>query len=91
VRAISTKSRLALRTDRVLNQDFTRLGLDHLALQGTGHGLRFLETQTDQIVAAPFDRRDVGAGSRSGGVLNDQLDPASSYRLPASHAFPDNC
>src|ERR1700722_2748889 len=75
VRAIATKPRLALRAGRALKNDFSRLRLHHHALQGTRHGFRFLETQTDQIVGAPFDRCNVGAISRSGGVLNDQLDP----------------
>jgi hypothetical protein len=59
VRPISAKQRLALRTGGTLNHDFTRLRLDHHALQGTRHGLRFLNTQTNQIVGAPFDLCDV--------------------------------
>jgi len=68
VRAIAAKRRLALRTGGALNQEFSRLRLDHLALKSTRHGLGFLETQTYQFVGAPFNRRDFDGSSRPGGV-----------------------
>jgi hypothetical protein len=36
------------------------------AVDGPGHGLRFLEAQTGQIVGAPFDRRDLNDGDPFG-------------------------
>jgi hypothetical protein len=74
-RVFAMNAREAGGTDRAAIDRLPSLDLDHLVLYGAGRGLRFLEAQTDQIVGVPFDRRDVGASARSGGVLNDRLNP----------------
>ena len=75
VRSVSSKALLAGGTDRAAIDHLPSLGLDHRALHGAGHGLCVLEAQTDQILGVPFDRCEVSAITRSGGVLYDQLDP----------------